>query len=156
MIEILLIVFNFGWCLVDTGRGTLYTSDATGIIFSESLKNHLYPNYEDLTDFYRVQSMRGVYIASQLMKDDSIRTVISFDRGSEWQPIKRPDGAPCKDETKVFNCTLCCQLIIHTLPTFTICITVYWAPLTISALHIIQQHISHLLYAVSVMVRLFH
>lgn len=110
----MLIVFNFGWCLVDTGRGTLYTSDATGIIFSESLKNHLYPNYEDLTDFYRVQSMRGVYIASQLMKDDSIRTVISFDRGGEWQPIKRPDGAPCKDETKVFNCTLCCQHYSHT------------------------------------------
>lgn len=96
-------------CCLDTGRGILYTSDATGIIFSESLKNHLYPNYEDLTDFYRVQSMRGVYIASQLMPDDSIRTMITFDRGGEWQPIKRPDGAPCKDESKVF------YLIVHAL-----------------------------------------
>ena len=36
------------------GHGTLFTSDNTGIIFSESLLNHLYPNFQDLTDFYKV------------------------------------------------------------------------------------------------------
>ncbi len=41
---------------VDTGEGTLYTSDGSGIIFDESLKNHLYPNgYIDITDFYKVK-----------------------------------------------------------------------------------------------------
>jgi sortilin len=85
----------------DTGRGTLYLSDASGIIFSKSLDDHLYPNFEDLTDFYSVQSMRGVYIASQLASDNSIHTVISYNRGGEWQPIARPEGLPCADESKV-------------------------------------------------------
>jgi sortilin len=87
--------------MIDTGRGTLYISDATGVVFSESLKDHLYPNFEDLTDFYPVQSLRGVYIASQLLADDSIHTLISYNRGGDWQPISRPDGIPCADETKV-------------------------------------------------------
>ena len=40
---------------IDTGEGILYTSDGSGIIFDESLKNHLYPNgYIDITDFYKV------------------------------------------------------------------------------------------------------
>ena len=39
----------------DTGEGTLYTSDGSGVIFDESLRKHLYPNgYIDLTDFYKV------------------------------------------------------------------------------------------------------
>jgi len=79
----------------------LYLSDATGIVFSESLNDHLYPNYEDLTDFYAVQSLRGVYIASQLSADNSIHTMITYNRGGEWQPIPRPEGLPCMDETKV-------------------------------------------------------
>ena len=41
---------------LDTGEGTLYTSDGSGIIFDESLRKHLYPNgYVDLTDFYKVR-----------------------------------------------------------------------------------------------------
>ena len=103
IIIIMIIIIIISCCLLDTGRGTLYTSDSTGVVFSESLANHLYPNYEDLTDFYRVLSMRGIYIASQLLEDDSIHTMITFDRGGEWQPIRRPEGVPCKDETKVLS-----------------------------------------------------
>ena len=42
--------------LLDTGHGTLYTSDGSGIVFDKSLKKHLYPNDNDLTDFYKVRS----------------------------------------------------------------------------------------------------
>jgi len=91
----------------DTGKGTLYLSDATGVEFTKSLENHLYPNFQDLTDFYPVQSMRGVYIANQLGSDNSIRTVISYNRGGDWQHIERPRNVPCQDETQT------CYLQIH-------------------------------------------
>jgi len=91
----------------DTGKGTLFLSDATGVEFTKSLENHLYPNFEDLTDFYPVQSMRGVYIANQLESDSSIHTVISYNRGGDWQPIERPKGVRCEDETQE------CYLHIH-------------------------------------------
>jgi sortilin len=87
--------------LSDSGHGTLYSSDTTGIVFAESLDHHLYPNYQDVTDFYKVKSLRGVYLASQMSNDNSIHTVITFNRGAEWKPIRRPAGAPCKDESKV-------------------------------------------------------
>lgn len=91
----------------DTGKGTLYLSDATGVEFAKSLDNHLYPNYQHLTDFYPVKSMRGVYIANQLAPDNSIHTVISYNRGGDWQPVERPKNAPCEDETRE------CSLHIH-------------------------------------------
>lgn len=108
----ILIDFNFLFNL-DTGHGTLFTSGKQGIIYSESLQKHLYPNYGDVTDFYHVDSLTGVYIASQMRDDNSIQSVITYNRGGNWQPIPRPVGAPCKDETKVhyvndfiFFCTL--------------------------------------------------
>ncbi|KAL4226601.1 Sortilin [Mactra antiquata] len=87
----------------DSGHGTLYTSANQGVVYSESLPRHLYPNYGDIHDFYKVQSLRGVYITSQMGEDDSIHTMITFNRGGEWQKIPRPDGVPCKDETKACN-----------------------------------------------------
>ena len=96
----MILIFIF-ISMLDTGHGTLYTSDSSGIIFSESLEQHLYPNYRDITDFYRVQSIRGTYLASQLAGDKSIHTVITFNRGANWHNITRPVGAPCKDEKKV-------------------------------------------------------
>ncbi|KAL5015049.1 hypothetical protein ScPMuIL_009319 [Solemya velum] len=90
----------------DTGHGTLYVSAEKGVIFTESLQRHLFPNFGD-TDFYRVKSMRSVYLASQMNPDDSIHTMISYNRGATWQPLPRPEGTPCKDETKA------CNLQIH-------------------------------------------
>jgi len=91
----------------DTGKGTLFLSDATGVVFTKSLENHLYPNFQDVTDFYAVRSMRGVYIANQLQSDNSIHTVISYNRGADWQSIDRPQNVPCTDETQK------CSLHIH-------------------------------------------
>lgn len=91
----------------DTGHGTLYTSGVRGLVYSESLQKHLYPNYGEVTDFYRVESMRGVYITSQMSEDDSIHSMITYNRGATWQPLPRPIGAMCKDEKKP------CHLQIH-------------------------------------------
>eukprot|EP00105_Crassostrea_gigas_P033630 XP_011457076.1 PREDICTED: sortilin isoform X2 [Crassostrea gigas] len=91
----------------DTGHGTLYTSGVRGLVYSESLQKHLYPNYGEVTDFYRVESMRGVYITSQMSEDDSIHSMITYNRGATWQPLPRPQGAMCKDEKKP------CHLQIH-------------------------------------------
>lgn len=84
----------------DTGHGTLYTSGQDGIIYSESLKRHLYPSYVDFTDFYKVESIRGVYLASKIQQDQSISTVITFDRGGIWQEIQPPVDVPCKEPSK--------------------------------------------------------
>ncbi|XP_052249120.1 sortilin-like isoform X5 [Dreissena polymorpha] len=91
----------------DTGHGTLYISANQGVVFYESLPKHLYPNFNPLHDFYKVQSMRGVFITSQMSDDDSIHTMISYNQGANWQKIPRPANAPCKDETKD------CSLQIH-------------------------------------------
>ncbi|XP_022099300.1 sortilin-like [Acanthaster planci] len=90
-----------------TGSGTLYTSDADGIVFSVSLKKHLYAERSATTDFYRVTSMRGVYLASQVGDDLSIHTNITFDRGGIWHPVKAPEGSVCK------NSATSCNLQIH-------------------------------------------
>ncbi|XP_025108123.1 sortilin-like [Pomacea canaliculata] len=88
----------------DTGHGTLYTSSSMGLLYSESLQRHLYPNYNSITDFYKVSSMRGTYIASQLNEDNSIHSVITFNRGAQWQPVPKPEEIVCKDNAE--KCTL--------------------------------------------------
>ena len=45
--------------------------------------------------------MKGVYMASQMSGDNSVHTMISYDRGGEWKHIDRPAGVPCVDESKV-------------------------------------------------------
>ncbi|GFN84347.1 sortilin-like [Plakobranchus ocellatus] len=81
----------------DTGHGTLYTSSSNGLIYSESLQRHLYPNGNTIHDFYKVESIRGVYLASQMGSDKSIHTVITYNRGGEWKNITRPVGSECKN-----------------------------------------------------------
>lgn len=84
----------------ETGYGTLYTSGSLGVIYTKSLEKHLYPKsiFSKVTDFYRVLSMDGVYLASQILEDKTLTTVISYDRGAKWERIKQPDGAECKKE----------------------------------------------------------
>ncbi|GAB1600804.1 sortilin-like [Argonauta hians] len=91
----------------DTGHGTLYTSGQDGIIYSKSLERHFYPSLFELADFYKVKSIRGVYLASRIQSDNSISTVITFDRGGIWKEIEPPKGVPCTDKTKS------CHLHIH-------------------------------------------
>ncbi len=53
------------------------------------------------TLFVQVKSIRGVYLASQLLEDNSIHTVITYNRGATWEKVRRPERAPCKNESKV-------------------------------------------------------
>lgn len=66
----------------DSTTGTLFTSGSLGMFYSESLVNHV------SQDFYKVNSMKGVYLTTQKMSDGSLKTLISLDRGAEWKPIK--------------------------------------------------------------------
>ncbi|XP_044144258.1 sortilin [Bufo gargarizans] len=94
----------------DTGCGTIYTSDDRGIVYSKSLEKHLYTKTGGETDFTNVTSLRGVFMTSVLSEDNSIHSVISFDRGGEWSPINKPENTECdstaKDKAK-------CSLHIH-------------------------------------------
>lgn len=93
------------------GDGIIYTSDERGMIFSKSLDHHLYPNQGSLTDFYKVESLPGVYITSQLLpdSDNTIRSVITFDKGGTWGSISAPVGSVCPSTEKE------CKVQIHNL-----------------------------------------
>lgn len=57
----------------------------------------------------RVDGLRGIYIASVAKSDHSnigledLSTVITFDRGGEWQPLNPPQH---DDEGNPINCKL--------------------------------------------------
>ncbi|XP_029429639.1 sortilin [Rhinatrema bivittatum] len=93
----------------DTGYGTIYTSDNRGIIYSKSLERHFYTSTGE-TDFTAVSSLRGVYMTSVLAEDKSIQSVISFDQGGEWKPLKKPESSEC-DSTARYHEQ--CSLHIH-------------------------------------------
>uniref|UniRef100_A0A8C3HF68 Sortilin 1 n=1 Tax=Chrysemys picta bellii TaxID=8478 RepID=A0A8C3HF68_CHRPI len=84
----------------DTGCGTIYTSDDRGLIYSKSLERHLYTGIGSETDFTNVTSLRGVYITSVLSEDRSIQSVITFDQGGEWLPLRTPVNAKCNSTAK--------------------------------------------------------
>ncbi|XP_066481524.1 sortilin isoform X2 [Tiliqua scincoides] len=84
----------------DTGYGTIYTSDDQGIIYSKSLERHLYTTTRGETDFTNVTSLRGIYITSVLSEDNSIQSVITFDQGGEWAPLRKPENAKCDSTAK--------------------------------------------------------
>lgn len=98
----------------DTGKGTIFTSDETGIIFSKSLEKNLYPNGDDVTDFVRIESLNGVYVTSQLKDDQSIESLITYDKGATWdkflQPLNCVDGHHCGCNTTSDEY---CHLQIH-------------------------------------------
>jgi len=87
--------------------GTLFTSGHEGVIFSESLDRHLFTHLTK-TDFYRVRGMRGVYITSKVNTDNSLTTMITYDRGSSWQRLPIPTNLPgsCDNPQK-------CSLQLH-------------------------------------------
>lgn len=65
--------------------GILYTSGVKGVFYTESLTNHV------SDDFYKVLSMDGVYLTTHKGTDNALHTMISMDRGSEWNPITVKD-----------------------------------------------------------------
>uniref|UniRef100_A0A8C2Z5R5 Sortilin 1b n=1 Tax=Cyclopterus lumpus TaxID=8103 RepID=A0A8C2Z5R5_CYCLU len=94
----------------DTGFGTIYVSDDRGTVYSKSLERHLYTTTGGDTDFTNVTSLRGVFLTSVLAEDKSVHSVVSFDQGGEWVPLRKPANSKCdataKDPDK-------CSLHIH-------------------------------------------
>ncbi|XP_051627590.1 sortilin isoform X1 [Manacus candei] len=111
----------------DTGFGTIYTSDERGILYSKSLERHLYTTTGGETDFTNVTSLRGTFITSVLAEDNSIRSVITFDRGGQWEPLRRPHNSPC-DGTAPSGDQ--CSLHIHALYSISQKLNVPMAPLS--------------------------
>lgn len=68
------------------------------------------------TDLYKVEGLRGIYIASKInriplgetISPDSLVSLITFDHGASWKPITAPttddDGQPIQ------NCLKDCSL----------------------------------------------
>ncbi|KAM4796950.1 sortilin [Rhinophrynus dorsalis] len=96
----------------DTGCGTIYTSDDRGIVYSKSLERHLYTSTGRETDFTSVTSLRGVFITSVLSEDKSIHSVITFDQGGEWSPLRKPENTKCDSTAKHKEQ---CSLHIHAM-----------------------------------------
>ncbi|MGH0156136.1 UNVERIFIED_CONTAM: hypothetical protein FKN15_031184 [Acipenser sinensis] len=94
----------------DTGFGTIFVSDDRGIVYSKSLERHLYTMTSGDTDFTNVTSLRGVYMTSVLAEDGSVQTVITFDQGGEWKPIRKPENSQCDSTAR--NKEMC-SLHIH-------------------------------------------
>lgn len=94
----------------DSGFGTIYVSDDRGTVYSKSLERHLYTTPGGETDFTNVTSLRGVFTTSVMAEDGSVQTVISFDQGGEWVPLKKPENTECDSTVKD---TEMCSLHIH-------------------------------------------
>ncbi|MGH0128623.1 UNVERIFIED_CONTAM: hypothetical protein FKN15_058452 [Acipenser sinensis] len=90
----------------DTDFGMVYTSDDRGVLYSKSLERHLFAA-SGKSDFTNVTSLRGVYLTNVLDQDGSIRSVITYDRGGEWNPLNKPADVKCASDSKR------CSLHIH-------------------------------------------
>ncbi|KAK5863465.1 hypothetical protein PBY51_000494 [Eleginops maclovinus] len=111
----------------DTGFGTIYVSDDRGTVYSKSLERHLYTTTGGDTDFTNVTSLRGVFFTSVLAEDNSVQSVVSFDQGGEWVPLRKPANSKCdataKDPDK-------CTLHIHAAYSTAMKLNVPMLPLT--------------------------
>ena len=103
--------------------GNVYSSDASGQLYSISLRRNLY--FGGAVDFINVEGIEGVFIANQIANDafvspegvaggspeDFVKTRISFNGGGAWQPVK----APAVDVTgKPITChSDDCELHLH-------------------------------------------
>ncbi|XP_058273116.1 sortilin isoform X2 [Hemibagrus wyckioides] len=90
----------------ETYFGTVYTSDDRGILYSKSLDRHLFGG-ERKSDFTNVTSLRGVYLTNVFEEDGRICTVITFNNGGQWWPLKKPKNMECEESIKK------CNLHIH-------------------------------------------
>ncbi|MCJ8743435.1 hypothetical protein PDJAM_G00093940 [Pangasius djambal] len=90
----------------ETYFGTVYTSDDRGILYSKSLERHLFGGQRK-SDFTNVTSLRGVYLTNVFEEDGRICTVITFNNGGKWRPLKKPKNVECEGSVKR------CNLHIH-------------------------------------------
>ncbi|XP_041096382.1 sortilin-like [Polyodon spathula] len=89
----------------DTDFGMVYTSDDRGVLYSKSLERHLFAA-SGKSDFTNITSLRGVYLTNVLDEDGSIRSVITYDRGGEWNPLNKPADVKCASDNKRVSSTL--------------------------------------------------
>ncbi|KAI5095047.1 sortilin 1b precursor, partial [Silurus meridionalis] len=111
----------------DTGFGTIYVSDDRGMVYSKSLERHLYTATGGDNDFTNVTSLRGVFMTSILSEDSSVQTVVTFDQGGEWVPLKKPENSQCDSTAKDKNK---CSLHIHASYSMSMKLNVPVLPLT--------------------------
>ncbi|KAF7693450.1 hypothetical protein HF521_008766 [Silurus meridionalis] len=122
----------------DSGMGMIYTSDYRGIVFSKSLERHLYTSTGGETDFTVVSSLRGIYMTSVLAHDGSVQTVVTFNQGGNWRPLKKPWNAECDSTAKD---PVMCSLHIHASYSTSMRLNVPMLPLTEpSAVGLILAH----------------
>ncbi|XP_033758599.1 sortilin-related receptor-like isoform X2 [Pecten maximus] len=114
----------------DNNSTHLYLSDVEGKKFSLNLENIVYYNPkgankdtwlryfadEAFADLAKIEGIRGVYVASQIMNlstdlsQETQRTLITFDKGGQWQLVK----APARDRSgKPTNCTQAVNCSLH-------------------------------------------
>uniref|UniRef100_A0A8C4Q6M6 Sortilin 1a n=1 Tax=Eptatretus burgeri TaxID=7764 RepID=A0A8C4Q6M6_EPTBU len=79
----------------DAENGTVYASDDRGAIFSKSMEHHYFPSNKRTSDFTKVNSLRGVYLSSQVLQDGNVKTVITYDQGGVWQSLPKPQNVEC-------------------------------------------------------------
>lgn len=113
----------------DNNSTHLYLSDVEGTKFSLNLENIVYYNPkgankdtwlryfadEAFADLAKIEGIRGVYVASQIinvttdLSQETQRTLITFDKGGEWQLVTAPAmdrrGNPTNC-TQQANCSL--------------------------------------------------
>lgn len=80
------------------------------------LNFHRQTSDEAFTDLYKVEGLRGIYIASKIMNlplgskiystigPEHLGSVITFDHGNSWRPIQAPT---VDNEGQLINCTKC-------------------------------------------------
>ncbi|XP_046384183.1 sortilin-related receptor-like [Ischnura elegans] len=121
------------------GQVNLYVSDRAtedGMLFTLSLPKILcfFPNNtwkvswlngvtdEPFADFHKVEGLRGIYIASQIsnisvpgVRPEDLTTVITFDMGGEWRPLKPPK---VDNEGRPINCSMADGCSLHLFQRF--------------------------------------
>uniref|UniRef100_A0A8B9H286 Sortilin 1a n=1 Tax=Astyanax mexicanus TaxID=7994 RepID=A0A8B9H286_ASTMX len=120
-------IFYRVYLSADSGMGTIYVSDDRGTVFSKSLERHLYTSTGGDTDFTIVSSLRGVYMTSVLAQDGSVQTVVTFDQGGKWRPLRKPWNGKC-DATA--GDPGLCSLHIHASYSTSMMLNVPMLPLT--------------------------
>eukprot|EP00049_Salpingoeca_infusionum_P017634 m.353816 g.353816 ORF g.353816 m.353816 type:complete len:1092 (+) comp16839_c0_seq1:256-3531(+) len=69
-------------------KANIYISEEDGLTYTLSLENALYN--DSIVDFEVVEGLQGIYLATQWDSDQQMHTVITFDKGGEWEPLQPP------------------------------------------------------------------
>ncbi|XP_046384186.1 sortilin-related receptor-like isoform X2 [Ischnura elegans] len=121
------------------GQVNLYVSDRVtenGMLFTLSLPKILcfFPDNtwnvswlngvtdKPFADFHKVEGLRGIYIASQIsnisvpgVRPEDLKTVITFDMGGKWWPLKAPK---VDNEGRPINCSMADGCSLHLFQRF--------------------------------------